>query len=60
MKMTENNWLIDEIKQVASESTSYEEKAYFQELEKLVNEQYKRIEQAEGELDGSLWSPRKW
>lgn len=58
--MNELDWLIKEIRDYQINVTTYEEKAFFQELETIVNEQLKRIRQAEGELDGSLWSPKKW
>lgn len=58
--MNELDWLIKEIRDYQTNVTTYEEKAFFQELETIVNEQLKRIRQAEGELDGSLWSPKKW
>ena len=58
--MDEQSWLIEEIKACYLASNTYEKKAFFQEVEKIVREQIKRIEQAEGELDGSLWSPKKW
>lgn len=60
MKMTERNWLLKECQQLADDSHSYAEKAFFEALETVIAEQIKRIQQAEGELDGSLWSPRKW
>ena len=56
----DKNWLIEEIDMAENIATSYEEKAFFQELKLVAKEQMKRIEQAEGELDGSLWSPKKW
>lgn len=58
--MIEKEWLIKEIQSAKKSAQSYEENAFFQELEVIVREQYKRIEQAEGELDGSLWSPKRW
>lgn len=57
--MNEMDWLL-ETKQLEKTATTYEEKAFYQELEYIIREQYKRIEQAEGELDGTLWSPKKW
>lgn len=58
--MNEMDWLLRETKQLEKTTTTYEEKAFYQELEYIIREQYKRIEQAEGELDGTLWSPKKW
>lgn len=58
--MSELEWLIAEVNTLEQTATTYEEKAFYQELKLIVKEQYKRIEQAEGELDGTLWSPQKW
>lgn len=58
--MSEKEWAIEEVQILAKSEKSYEKRAFFQELEKIINEQYKRIEQAKGELDGNLWSPKKW
>lgn len=58
--MNEMDWLLRETKQLEETAVTYEEKAFYQELEFIIREQYKRIEQAEGELDGTLWSPKKW
>ena len=58
--MSGKEWLVNEMMLLARNGTSYEEQAFFQELEKIVEEQFKRIEQAEAELDGTMWSPRKW
>lgn len=58
--MSEKEWVIEEVQILAKLEKSYEKRAFFQELEKIINEQYKRIEQAKGELDGNLWSPKKW
>lgn len=56
----EKEWLISEIVTEIDASNSYEEKALLKEALILVQEQYQRIEQSEGQLDGSLWSPKDW
>ncbi len=56
----DNSWLLDTIDNIEMISKSYEEKAFYQELKKICIEQSKRINQAKEELDGSLWSPKKW
>ncbi|MGO3731934.1 MAG: hypothetical protein ACTJHC_02035 [Vagococcus sp.] len=58
--MENQEWLQSVIDELEKNSYKYEEKALFMELKHIVSEQYKRIEQAEGELDGTLWSPNKW
>ncbi|SLM87203.1 MULTISPECIES: hypothetical protein [Vagococcus] len=58
--MSEEVWVLAQIKQLSETARTYEERAYYQELNKIMKEQYKRIEQAKSELDGNLWSPKKW
>ncbi|MEG0254657.1 MAG: hypothetical protein RR554_02645 [Vagococcus sp.] len=58
--MSEKEWVLLEVKELAEKAQSYEKKAFFQELEEIILEQYKRIDQAKSELDGNLWSPKKW
>lgn len=56
----EKEWLLSEIVKKIEASKTYEEKALLKEALVLVQEQYQRIEQSEGQLDGSLWSPKDW
>ena len=58
--MEEKNWLMIEIDELLTQVSSYEEKALYASLKKLVSEQYNRLEQLEGQLDGTLWSPKEW
>ena len=50
----EKEWLLSEIVKKIEASKTYEEKALLKEALVLVQEQYQRIEQSEGQLDGSL------
>ena len=58
--MEEKNWLLAEIDTLLIQVNSYEEKALYVSLKKLIEEQYNRLEQLEGQLDGTLWSPKEW
>ena len=58
--MEEKNWLMIEIDELLTQVSSYEEKALYASLKKIVAEQYNRLEQLEGQLDGTLWSPKEW
>ncbi|MFC0232806.1 hypothetical protein ACFFIF_02240 [Vagococcus entomophilus] len=52
--------LAKKIKKLEQISENYEDKAFFHELKRMMDEQSIRIEQAEGEIDGRLWSPKNW
>lgn len=58
--MEQQEWMLSLIEQLKNKSNDYRQIALYQELSKLVKEQYKRIEQAEGEIDGRSWSPKDW
>ncbi|MGO2084187.1 hypothetical protein [Vagococcus sp.] len=58
--MNQEEWLLHEIDQLMKQSKTYQDWSFYLELKKIVREQYRRIELAEGELDGTLWSPKNW
>ncbi|SFH89151.1 hypothetical protein [Pisciglobus halotolerans] len=58
--MEEKEWITSELERVYHNSRDYKQKALLAETIRLLQEQYLRIEQKEGELDGSLWSPKDW
>lgn len=58
--MKNSEELARKIKELEQISENYEDKAFFQELKCMMDEQFIRIEQAEGEIDGRLWSPKSW
>ncbi|WP_027108050.1 hypothetical protein [Lacticigenium naphthae] len=58
--MEEAQWIQGELEKLFKESRDYKQKALILALKEHIAEQSNRIEQMQGELDGSLWSPRKW
>lgn len=58
--MNEKEWLLNELSLLKGETQTYEVSAFLDELEAILSEQYKRIEQAKAEIDGLLWSPNEW
>lgn len=58
--MEQRDWMLTQIEYLQEKSSDYRQIALYQEFAKLINEQYKRIEQAEGEIDGRAWSPKEW
>lgn len=58
--METQDWMLEQIHDLEARSRDYRQKALFQEFAKVIEEQYKRIKQAEGEVDGRMWSPKEW
>ena len=58
--MEQKEWLLLELERVIQTSRDYKQKALLKAVRDLINEQVERIRQMEGELDGTLWSPRNW
>jgi len=58
--MEENQWLIKQLEELERESRDYRQKALLEATIALLEEQKKRREQLQGELDGTLWSPGNW
>ncbi|WP_028274863.1 hypothetical protein [Atopococcus tabaci] len=58
--MEEQEWIYEQLDKLFEDSRDYQQKALILAAKKLIQEQYERIEQMKGELDGTLWSPRSW
>lgn len=58
--METENWAQKQLDHLVEMSKDYRQKALFQETKKLFQDQYQRMEQMEGELDGRMWSPKEW
>ena len=56
----EEEWLFAQLNDLFEKSQDYKQKAFFLGLKELMMEQEKRKGQLQGQLDGELWSPRKW
>lgn len=56
--MEQKEWLIQELERLIQTSRDYKQKALLKAVIALIDEQVERIRQMEGELDGTLWSPR--
>lgn len=58
--MDEKQWILNELSLLKEETQTYEVTAFLNGLEEVLIEQYTRINQAEAEIDGLLWSPKEW
>lgn len=59
-KMEKQEWLFKQLQEIYNQSKDFNEVVLIKAIQNIINEQTKRIEQMEGELEGTLWSPRKW
>lgn len=58
--MSEREWIREQLDQTMETSRDYEQKALLLAAKELIEEQYTRMEQMQGELDGTMWSPKNW
>ncbi|MGY0693893.1 hypothetical protein ACW2QC_14080 [Virgibacillus sp. FSP13] len=58
--MEKEEWMLQELERVYHNSSDYKQRALIEAARNIIKEQAKRITQMEGELDGTLWSPRNW
>lgn len=54
------DWLVYQINDLKNKTTTFTNQALLEATKGIAKEQAKRIEQAEMELDGRIWSPNKW
>lgn len=58
--LAKEEWLESQLLALASESKDYKQKALMVAAKALLAEQQLRLQQAQGQLDGELWSPSQW
>lgn len=58
--MEDKDWLMKQLDVLFEGSRDYKQKALLLATKELLEEQEKRREQLQGELDGTLWSPGNW
>jgi hypothetical protein len=58
--MEKEDWVLEELQRIYNNSSNYNQRTLIKAAQDIIIEQLKRIEQMEGEIDGTLWSPKKW
>jgi len=56
----QQTWLLTQAQTWEAEATDYQQRAFYHELHTFIQEQAKRIAQAEGEVDGRTWNHEAW
>lgn len=51
-------WAHTELNALITKSPTYEEQAFYRELDRLMTEQARRLDNASGELDGRSWADK--
>lgn len=60
MSELSKTWVDELLEELIEESRDYRDKALLKEVQQVLTLQDQRIELLEGQLDGSLWSPKNW
>lgn len=58
--MTDDEWLDQQITQLAQQQTQFTDRAFWLALKRVVHEQSQRKTQRQGEIDGRTWRPDRW
>lgn len=58
--MNSDEWILKELERIYNTSNNYNHLTLVKATQELIKEQRKRILQMEGELEGTIWSPRRW
>jgi len=58
--MDTNDWVEEQLHELAKTSKQYEDRAFYLALFDLVKEQQKRLAQGQSEVDCRTWNPSKW
>ncbi|MGP4041049.1 hypothetical protein ACTWP4_14295 [Gracilibacillus sp. D59] len=58
--MEENEWILQQLQHVLDKSDHYNQRTLMKAAQNIIKEQSKRMDQMEGEMEGTIWSPRKW
>ncbi|TMT00058.1 hypothetical protein FD688_04970 [Apilactobacillus kunkeei] len=57
---SQNEWLNQQIDDLKKDETSFKLLSFLDGIKRINKEQQKRLQQAQDELDGRMWSPDKW
>ena len=57
---SQNEWLDQQIEELKKDETSFKLLSFLDGIKDINKEQQKRLQQAQDELDGRMWSPNKW
>ncbi|MET3698418.1 hypothetical protein SAMN05877753_10959 [Bacillus oleivorans] len=58
--MEKEAWILQELQRIYDNTSNYNVRTLMKAAQDIIEEQRKRIDQMEGEMEGTIWSPRRW
>ncbi|MRG86778.1 hypothetical protein [Salinibacillus xinjiangensis] len=58
--MEQQTWILQELERLFHKTDDYYQRTLIKATEDILKEQSKRIYQMEGEIEGTIWSPKRW
>ncbi|KIS03885.1 hypothetical protein [Paucilactobacillus wasatchensis] len=58
--MDTQKWVQQQVMTLIENSLDFKEQAFYQALQDTLTEQFKRIDQLQGEIDGRSWNTANW
>ena len=58
--MENEEWILQELERIYDNTNNYNVRTLMKAAQDVIKEQRKRIDQMEGEMEGTIWSPRRW
>ncbi len=58
--MNQDEWILKQLQNLYNTSNDYNQRTLMKAAQQIIKEQMKRTDQMEGEIEGTLWSPKRW
>ncbi|QDP40353.1 hypothetical protein [Radiobacillus deserti] len=58
--MEQDEWILNELQKVFERTNDYNHRVLIKATQDMLKEQQRRIYQMENEMEGTIWSPRRW
>lgn len=58
--MENDSWILNQLQETYDKLDDYNQRALIIAAKGIIKEQSKRTEQMEGQIEGTIWSPRNW
>jgi hypothetical protein len=60
MEKEKEEWILSELERTLEKTADETLRVLIKAAQGIIKEQSRRMEQMEAEIDGTLWSPRRW